>query len=71
MDKWTELLLGLIITVGVIYLAWASSAYSWMLFGKNFNFFHAAWEFLKGGIFWLVLMIGLLLILLGINELRD
>lgn len=71
MNKWTELLLGLVIVIGVIYIVWASSAYSWILFGKNFNFLHAAWEFLKGGIFWLILLMGLLLIVLGINDLRD
>ncbi len=71
MNKWTELLLGLIIVVGVIYIGWASSAYSWTLFGKNLNFLHAAWELFKGMIFWIVLMAGLLLIVLGINDLRD
>ena len=71
MNKWTELLLGLVIVVGLVYFSWASSAYQWVLFGKDFNFLHAGWEFLKGGIFWLIMMIGLLLIVLGINDLRD
>ena len=70
MNKWAELLLGLVILVGVIWGAWASDAYSWMLFGKDFSFLHSAWVFLKGGIFWLIAMIGLLLIILGINDLR-
>lgn len=71
MDKWTELLIGLIIVVGVILVAWASSAYSWVFFGKDFNFLHSAWIFLKGGIFWMVFLIGFLFILLGINDLRE
>jgi len=48
-----------------------SSAYSWVLFGKNFNFLNPAWIFLKGGIFWFAFMIGLLLIVLGINDLKE
>ncbi|MBI5803141.1 hypothetical protein HY448_00435 [Candidatus Pacearchaeota archaeon] len=71
MDKWTELLLGLLIVIGIVYFAWASSFYGWTLFGKNLNFLRAAWEFLKGGIFWLAMMIGVALILLGINDLRE
>ena len=71
MEKWTELLLGLVILIGVIFLAWASSAYNWVIFGKDFNFLHSAWVFLKGGLFWLVFLVGLLLIVLGLNDLRD
>jgi hypothetical protein len=41
------------------------------LFGKDINLLHAGWVFLKGGLFWLVLMIGLLFVLLGINDLRE
>jgi len=71
MNKWIELLLGLIILIGVILIAWASGAYSWTWFGKDFNFIHSAWVFFKGGVFWFLTMIGLLLIVLGINDLRD
>jgi hypothetical protein len=71
MDKWVELLTGLVILVGVILVAWLSSAYSWTLLGKDLNFLHAAWIFLKGGIFWLVFMIGALFVLLGLNDLRE
>ena len=71
MNKWLELLVGLVLLVLVIFLAWASSAYSWTLFGKDFNFWHSAWTFLKGGIFWLLTAIALLLILLGVNDLRE
>ena len=71
MDKWLELLMGLALLVAVIIIAWASSAYSWVLFGKDLNFLHSAWIFLKGGIFWLLIMIAFLLIILGINDLRE
>ena len=66
MNKWTELLLGLIVLLGVIVFTWYSA--SWDSF---WNFRHAAWEFLKGGIFWVVALIGFVLIVLGINDLRE
>jgi len=71
MEKWTELITGLVILVGVILISWMSSIYSWTIFGKNLDFLSSAWIFFKGGIFWLILMIGLLFIVLGINDLRE
>ena len=71
MDKWLELLFGLVLLIGMIFIAWASSAYSWALFGRDLNFLHSAWIFLKGAVFWLVIMIAFLLIVLGINDLRE
>ena len=71
MNKWMELLLGLFLLVAVILVSWASSAYSWVFFGKELNLLHAGWLFLKGGLFWFVLMIALLLIVLGINDLKE
>jgi len=71
MNKWIELFIGLIILIGTILIAWFSSAYDWVLFGKDFNFLHSAWIFLKGGVFWIVTLIGILLIVLGINDLRE
>lgn len=71
MDKWTELLTGLVFVVGMILVAWLSSVNGWAVFGKDINFLHAAWIFLKGGIFWLIFMVGVLFILLGINDLRE
>lgn len=71
MNKWLELLLGLVLLIGMILIAWVSSAYSWTLFGRDFNFMHSAWIFLKGAVFWLVIMIAFLLIVLGINDLRE
>lgn len=71
MNKWVELLVGLILVVGAILIAWTSSAYNWILFGKNFNFLYPAWILFKGGIFWFIILIGLLLIVLGINDLKE
>lgn len=71
MNKWLELFAGVILLVLAIWAAWASSAYSWVLFGKDLNFLHSAWIFLKGGVFWFVMVIALLLILLGVNDLRE
>lgn len=71
MNKWVELLLGLALLIVVILVGWASDTYSWVWLGKDFNFLHAAWLFLKGAIFWFVAMVALLLILLGINDIRE
>jgi uncharacterized membrane protein HdeD (DUF308 family) len=65
MNKWTELLWGLILVVGAILITWYSPAW-----GSFWNFKHAAWEFLKGGIFWILVLIGLLFIILGISDLK-
>ncbi|MBS3085259.1 hypothetical protein J4225_01070 [Candidatus Pacearchaeota archaeon] len=70
MNKWTELFAGLILLIGAILVAWYSQFWPPIL-GKDFNFWHAAWTFLKGGIFWFVVMIGALFILLGISDLKD
>jgi len=66
MNKWVELLIGLLVVIGLIIFTLSSS--SW---GSFWNFKHAAWEFLKSGIVWLVGIIGLALIVLGVNDLRQ
>ena len=61
MNKWIELLLGLILVIVAIY-AW----------GVNFwGMGTASLEVLKGGIVWAVLGIGALFILLGISDLKE
>ncbi|MEK6898271.1 MAG: hypothetical protein AABX28_02835 [Nanoarchaeota archaeon] len=70
MNKWTELMTGLVIVIGAILVALASSAYGWSVFGKDLNFLNAAWLFFKGGLFWLAFMIGLLFVMLGISDLK-
>jgi len=66
MNKWLELLVGLILVVGVLLIMWYSV--NW---GSFWNFRHASWEFLKGGVFWFVLGIGALFIMLGISDLKE
>ncbi|MBI2629697.1 hypothetical protein HYW76_01220 [Candidatus Pacearchaeota archaeon] len=62
MNKWIELLLGLILVIVPIYVAW-----SMKLYGLG----SAAIVVLKGGIIWAIIGIGLLLILLGISDLKE
>lgn len=65
MNKWVEILLGLILVVGIILFTWASPGW-----GSFWNFRHAAWEFFKGGLVWIIASIGLLFIVLGISDLK-
>jgi hypothetical protein len=69
MNKWFELLGGLILLIGAIVLAWYSQ--TWVFFRTDFNFWVPAWILFKGGIFWGVVMVGLLFIMLGISDLKD
>ena len=64
MNKWLELLLGLILVIGAILIAFYSQAWG------VWDFWNAAWVVLKGGIFWAILGIGALFILLGISDLK-
>lgn len=66
MNKWMEIIIGLILVNGIILFTWYSSGW-----GSFWNFKHAAWEFLKGGIVWFVIMIGILFLLLGISDLKE
>ena len=66
MNKWAELLLGLILLNGVILLVWSSVEW-----GSFWNFRHAAWEFLKGGFVLMISLIGLVFIMLGISDLKE
>ncbi len=69
MNKWVEILLGLILLIGAV-LVWAYSV-NWVWLGISFSFKSAAWEFLKGGVIWFVVMVGLLFLMLGISDLRE
>lgn len=63
MNKWLEILLGLILVAGAIYAVCTMSAMA--------SWYTAAISVLKGGIVWLVIIIGLLLLMLGISDLKD
>ncbi|MDO8509008.1 MAG: hypothetical protein Q7S27_04975 [Nanoarchaeota archaeon] len=64
MDKWSELLLGLILVIVPIVIAFYSQSWG------AWDFWSAAWNFFKGGLFWVVVMVGVLFILLGISDLK-
>jgi len=66
MNKWFEILFGLILLIGGIFV-WYYSL-SW---GSFWNFGTAAWELVKGGVLWGFLLIGLLFIILGISDLKE
>ncbi len=65
MNKWIELLIGLLLVVAGI-LIW-----SFTLDKGFWDFGTAAWEFLKGGVLWLILIIGLVFIVLGISDIKE
>jgi len=61
MNKWFGLFIGLILVVETVYLA-----------GMNiWEFRYAAITVFKGMLIWIVFFIGLLLIILGISDLKD
>jgi hypothetical protein len=66
MNKWIEILVGLILINAAVLVGWYSAQW-----GSFWNFRHAAWEFLKGGAIWFVALIGLLFIMLGVSDLKD
>lgn len=66
MNKWFEILFGLILLIGGIFVWYYS-----LEWGSFWNFGTAAWELVKGGVLWGVLLIGLLFIILGISDLKE
>jgi hypothetical protein len=66
MNKWLELFIGTVVLIGIILFTWYS-----VQWGSFWNFRHATWEFLKGGLVWLVALAGFVLVVLGINDLKE
>lgn len=60
MNKFISILVGLVLLAAGIYGAFALPSWG-----------QAALTFLQGGIVWLVLLIGLLLVILGLSDLKD
>lgn len=61
MNKWLQILVGLILLLGGIYV-----------WGMNyFSFGNAALTVLKGGLMWIVLFVGVILVVLGISSLKN
>jgi hypothetical protein len=65
MDKWLELILGIILFNLSIYL-WISSS----TLGNFWDFGMAAWILFKGTLLWVLVLTGILFLVLGINDLR-
>ena len=61
MNKYLEILIGLVILLAPIY-AWIAN---WASFGT------AATLFLKGGLVWLFLAIGAVFLIMGLSDLKD
>jgi hypothetical protein len=61
MNKWLEILVGLILVIAAL-VAWVTNTW---------DMGAAALAFLKGGIVWFVIGIGLLFLMLGISDLRE
>jgi hypothetical protein len=64
MNKWLEILLGLILIIAAVFACFGIQGGYW-------GFGTAALTFLKGGIVWFVILIGLLFLMLGISDLRE
>lgn len=63
MNKWLELILGLVLLLGTIALVFPGMPLaSWGI---------SALTVLKGGLVWIVALIGLILIILGISEIKE
>jgi len=63
MNRWLKILIGLILVVVPVALIVPGMPLS--------NWGRAAWELIKGGIAIFVILTGILLIVLGISELKD
>ncbi len=65
MNKWLEILLGLILVIVPIIIAFYSQNWG------AWNFWSAAGTVFKGGLFWAIVGIGGLFVLLGISDLKE
>ncbi len=61
MNKIIEILVGLVLLILPIYV--------WILNWQGFGV--AALEFLKGGLMWLIILVGLLFLIIGISDLKE
>jgi hypothetical protein len=66
MNRWLEIIIGLVLVNLSLYL-WISSL-QWADF---WNFGIAAWILLKGGFLWVIILLGILFIALGITDLKN
>lgn len=61
MNKWIEILIGLILVIGAVFLVFGGYTQPWS---------EATWVVLKGGIVWGIFFVGLLFLMLGISDLK-
>ena len=61
MNKWIEILLGLVLVIAAVL--------AWVVYPSNWG--AAALTFLKGGLVWAVILLGLLFLMLGISDLKE
>lgn len=61
MNKWLELIIGVVFLIASI-VAWA---YNFAGLGT------AALDFLKGGLMWVVIILGVVFVVLGISDLKE
>jgi RsiW-degrading membrane proteinase PrsW (M82 family) len=66
MNKWAELVVGLLFVILPIIVAWYSHVQAW-----SWDFWTAAGMFFQGGLFWFLILIGVLFIVLGISDLKE
>ncbi len=62
MNKWLEILIGLILVLVPVYIVFSGSFSTWT---------EATWTVLKGGIIWGVFLLGILFVMLGISDLKE
>jgi predicted phage tail protein len=62
MNRWLELLFGLVLLIGTILVASFWFPQAWGI---------PAWNFFKGGLIWFVGLLGMLFIMLGISDMKD
>ena len=65
MNKWLEILLGLVLINISMYVVFSSAGWGF------WSFRSAAWAFFKGGLIWAILFGGILFVILGISDLKD
>ncbi len=64
MNKWLELLIGLILVIVPIWAVMSVSTF------VSHNWAQATLDFLKGGVVSFIILVGLLFIMLGISDLK-
>lgn len=62
MNKWVEILVGLILVIGAVFLVFGGLTPTWK---------EATLVVIKGGLVWGIFFLGLLFLMLGISDLKN